>query len=714
MSMEPPSDEFTPLSATLEQAERLQSLSVEILGILNAESTLSVAIGHIVSTVKSSLGFDAVALRLRKDDDYPYFCQEGLRSEFLLDESSLVLRNRDGEICRDERGDSRLDCLCGLVISGKADPTNPATTLGGSFWIGHGERSPGFDGAWEALGASARGSCLAQGFQSMALVPIRANQRTIGLLQIADRKPGRVTLRLVQFFEGICAGVGVALARKQADDRLKLLTVTIDAASDGVYWIDMDGRFIYVNSSGCSMLGYRHDELLAMRISDVNPLVTPQGWVSISQSIKEKKYFTTESVHRRKDGSEFPVEIVSAYVVIDGAEYINGLARDITERRRIQDALLKNEERYRLLFANMTEGFALHEVICDAAGNPTNYRYLDVNPAFERITGIKAEDAIGRTARELFPNMDSARIVLRGKVALTGEPFEQEGYDEMLRRYCRVVVFCPQLGHFATLYEDTTARNMAEQALRAQHAELERFTYAVSHDLKSPLVTIQTFLGYLEQSIQAGDLTGVGKDIDFIRNASNKMCLLLDELLKLSRIGRVMNPPAELSLVAVVNDALSLVAGRFAARRISVEVTSVPIVLRGDPPRLVELFQNLLDNAAKFIGDQPEPRVQIEAEVSNDEIVMVVRDNGIGFEPKHRDRLFGLFDRLDPNAEGTGLGLTLVRRIVQIHGGKIWAESDGPGLGAVFKFTLAGTRRIQDGSECHEQGRASGHPVGGG
>ena len=242
-------------------------------------------------------------------------------------------------------------------------------------------------------------------------------------------------------------------------------------------------------------------------------------------------------------------------------------------------------------------------------------------------------------------------------------------------------------------YEAAQALRHSENELRQRNDELSRFTYSVSHDLKSPLVTIQTFLGYLEQDLLKPDPGAVEKDFGFIRGAAQKMSRLLDELLELSRVGRTMNLLEDVTLKALVEEALALVAGRVAARGARIEVTTEPIIIHGDRVRLVELFQNLFDNAVKFMGNQPSPLVEIAVETSGAEVEIIVQDNGVGIDPRHLGKLFGLFEKLDPKSEGTGIGLALVRRIVEAHGGSIRAESGGLGQGARFRFTLAGTKR---------------------
>ena len=257
---------------------------------------------------------------------------------------------------------------------------------------------------------------------------------------------------------------------------------------------------------------------------------------------------------------------------------------------------------------------------------------------------------------------------------------------------------------------DITERKQQEEALRQSSQELQqrndelmRFTYTASHDLKSPLVTIRAFLGYLEQDTGNQDLEAANKDRQYIYTAVDKMTRLLDELLDLARVGHKMNPPEEVPLQVVVKDALDMVAGGMIQKGVEVVATKEPIILCGDRTRLVAVFQNLLDNAIKFMGDQPNPRVEIGVEKTEEEIVFFVRDNGIGIDPRYQPKVFGLFEKFDPGTKGTGIGLALVQRIVEVHGGKIWVESAGIGQGTTFRFTLAKTQSQPDQPKSNEQ-----------
>jgi signal transduction histidine kinase len=229
----------------------------------------------------------------------------------------------------------------------------------------------------------------------------------------------------------------------------------------------------------------------------------------------------------------------------------------------------------------------------------------------------------------------------------------------------------------------------ANRELEARGAELERFTYVVSHDLKSPLVTIRGFLPHIEREARAGDLGRVESDLSRIRGATDRMAQLLEDLLELSRTGRIGRPHETVPMDEVVREARALVEGRLAARGVRVEVIGPLPAVHGDRRHLVELVQNLLDNAAKFMGDGADPAIRIGAgDAPAGEVGLYVRDNGIGIDPLHHARIFELFHRLDPRVEGTGLGLALARRIVEAHGGRIWVESAGVGHGSTFCFTL--------------------------
>ncbi|MFZ1984247.1 MAG: sensor histidine kinase [Desulfatitalea sp.] len=262
-------------------------------------------------------------------------------------------------------------------------------------------------------------------------------------------------------------------------------------------------------------------------------------------------------------------------------------------------------------------------------------------------------------------------------------------FDRMKDKLKTTLVSRDQLTREVAARELTEASlREREQELERKNAELERFTYTISHDLKSPLVTVKTFAGYLVQDLIQGDSERIEKDLHFIRGAADKMDRLLDELLEMSRIGRMVNAPVAVAFRALVDEALNAVAGSISTTGTTVQVADLALTLHGDRPRLVEIWQNLVENAVKYMGDQPAPCIEIGATPNGPETVFFVRDNGMGIDPRYHAKIFGWFQKLDPKSSGTGLGLALAKRIVELYKGAIRLESQGAGQGTCFYFTL--------------------------
>jgi PAS domain S-box-containing protein len=269
--------------------------------------------------------------------------------------------------------------------------------------------------------------------------------------------------------------------------------------------------------------------------------------------------------------------------------------------------------------------------------------------------------------------------------------------------------------------EDKLARHREEleqlgeartRDLKEANKELESFAYTASHDLKAPLITITGFLGMLARHAQEDDREQMKSDMGRIHKAIEKMNRLLDDLLELSRVGHVAGRLEEVSLTDLAEEAAELLAGPILQRGVRVDISPDLPRVCGERPRLLELLMNLLGNAVKFMGDQAEPRVEIGARRDADGTVYYVRDNGMGVDPRYRDRIFGLFYRLDRSTKGTGIGLALAKRIVELHGGRIWVESGGCHKGSTFCFTLPRQEKPARPQE-QENGRQTGERAAG-
>ncbi|NLS96539.1 MAG: PAS domain S-box protein [Planctomycetaceae bacterium] len=387
-------------------------------------------------------------------------------------------------------------------------------------------------------------------------------------------------------------------------------------------------------------------------------------------------------------------------------------------REHSRAELHRSEERYRSLTDDVLETTAAGICILDSLGH-----VVWVNQAVEEHSGLKRHEIVGGhyvglIEERLKPLVDDPSGWAAEMLAI----FEHEGEigvechvlpgaDRQERWLeCRGQPIHSGLyagGRILHFYDITERKRAAEhrerllKVLETQKAELERFVYTVSHDLKAPLITIQGFAGILQENLARGELGEAQTDLERIERAANRMEKLLEELLDLARIGRENIAEAPVDLAGVIAEALEGLRSEIDRRGAAVTVHATAPAVWGCRTRLVEVFQNLIDNSLKYLGNQLDPAIEIGAEPGENEVVCFVRDNGIGIDSKYVNKIFELFEQLDPHCAGTGIGLTIVKRIVETHGGRIWVESEGAGHGTTFWFTL-GNRRPPEETEVQD------------
>ena len=225
------------------------------------------------------------------------------------------------------------------------------------------------------------------------------------------------------------------------------------------------------------------------------------------------------------------------------------------------------------------------------------------------------------------------------------------------------------------------------EELAGRNTEMERFIYTVSHDLRTPLISVSGLLGFLKQDAENGDLEQMNADLRIANEAVKNMDQLLSETLELSRVGRVVNPPEDVPFGKIVEDALKQTSEKIRSSGCKVSVSENLPVVHVDQMRITEVLVNLIENSLKYMGLQANPEIEVGQRIDGKGRIFFVRDNGIGIDHSQHDKVFELFYKVDKKSEGTGVGLAIVKRIIEVHGGRIWIESE-LGKGCTICFTL--------------------------
>ena len=487
------------------------------------------------------------------------------------------------------------------------------------------------------------------------------------------------------------------VTRETADSFRLLVEGVRDYA---IFMLDGAGRVLTWNTGAERMKGYRAEEIIGQHFSCFYPAEAIEAGKParlLALAARDGRV-EDEGWRVRRDGSRFWADvIITALRDADGS--VLGFAkvtRDMTERRRADQALHESEERFRLLVESVKD-YAIF--VLDPAGRVASW-----NAGAEAIKGYAAEEILGQHFSVFYTPEDvaSGKPQQHLDAAAREGRAEDEGWrvrKDGNRFWADAIITAIRdpagtLIAYGKVTRDLTVRRRIEEQLAQSNSELERFSYSVSHDLRAPLRAINGYAqAVLEDYAAALDAEGQ-RFLGIIRDSAKRGGELIDALLNFSRLGRqpLSVEPVDLTeLARVIVDELRRSAG---VEGMDVIVDPLPPT-SGDRTLLRQVLVNLIGNAFKFTRGRPHPQVEIGARREGQAVVYFVRDNGVGFDMRYADKLFGVFQRLHraDEFEGTGVGLALTQRIVQRHGGRIWADGKVDG-GATFFFTLPVERPV--------------------
>ncbi len=496
--------------------------------------------------------------------------------------------------------------------------------------------------------------------------------------------------------------VRISKALKESERQLNSI---LDNLPGMVYRCKNDPHYTmeYVSIGTAKLTGYTPEQIENNKEKSFGEIMHPEDrkriWEEIQGNIYSRK--TVPLIYRivtSNNSIKWVLDQVKGVFSNDGdLLFLEGFINDITEEKNSQEALVFQS--------------TLMKSIIDNIPFPVFYknmqgRYIGCNREFCEYLGLSEDDINGKTVFDLFSKEQAEVFYEKDKAlfnSLSTQVYETEinykNGKKIDALFFKSVFFDSEKNPqgIVGVYLDITDRVKAERTVNEQmkelsriNSELERFTYTVSHDLRSPLVTIQGFLGLIKESAEKGDIVQMEEDMSRIEKATEKMHYLLEDLLQLSRIGRTIGDFAKFPMGKLVNEICAVLDGRIKNSNAKIDIEPNMPDVYGDRSRLGEVWQNLIENAVKFYGKN-NPEIYIGSFIDDkNRQLFFIQDNGVGIEKQFHDKVFGLFNKLDPKTEGTGVGLSIVKRIIEIHEGEIWCESEGLGKGSRFVFCLGG------------------------
>lgn len=712
------------------QARAYREMSREVLQVLNEPIDLSASLQRVIDILIQRTEFDAVGIRLQAGDDFPYFAHRGFHQNFLLTENSVLGRSPNGDICRDETGNIALECTCGLVLSGKTDPNSPLFTAGGSFWTNDSAQLLNLP-ASEDPRLHPRNQCIHHNYNSFALVPIRTNEKIIGLIHCSDERKDCFTLNSIELLEGIASHIGAALMRKQAEEDLqaerKRLADIIEFLPDATFAIDTKGHVILWNNAMESMTGVSAAQILGKgdhaysipfygepRPQLIDSLFKEDQDISTLYPfiIYEGDTLVTEVFCKALNGNKGGWVFAKASPLRDHTGTIIGAIesiRDITDNKNTEEKLRKSVSRFEALFNATSDAVFLI--------NPDGM-ILDMNENAARRRNLDRSTMLGQNLFDFLPA--EAAVVRRTAVDIMVSEKNLVQYDEArYENHYRIRLFpimddqgkVVQIASFSrniteSKQFDEENKRLQAQLLQAQKMEtIGTMAGGIAHDFNNILGGI---IGYTEIARNACPPDSpVLQSLDKVLEAGNRAAALVKQILSFSRQTGIKRVPLKIGFI--VREALKFLRPTLPSTiAIKQHIDTDADTILGDPTQIHQILINLCANAfhaMEHTGGTLEITLK-ECSLSRQDlslqpdvqpgsfVALSISDSGQGIETAILDKIFEPYFTTKGVGKGTGMGLSIVHGIVKSYGGFITCESE-LGKGTAFHVFLPASEQKQ-------------------
>ncbi|MBN1545366.1 MAG: PAS domain S-box protein [Syntrophaceae bacterium] len=732
-SLEPENPEagitFTALDITeRKQVERYQQLTTKILGILNHPGSLSNAIEQIGEQIKSVTGIEAVAIRLKDGDDFPYYYASGFSAAFLATETSLFDQEEGDRVGKGLCDQSRLACMCGKVIGGEVDPSLPFFTVNGTFWTNDVETLLGTFGEQIPL-EGMRYRCLREGYRSLALIPLRAGREVIGLLQLNDLRPQMLSQESIQLFEGIAPSIGIALSRKQAGEELmenqeRLQTAQKIGKIGFWQWNYRDER-IWWSDGLYEIYGLEPEKFTPVRGSYLR-FIHPEDRLMAKNAMKQvfenNQPYDIEYRATRQDGAEILIRSKASLIRDVNGQPLRlvGAVQDMTEQKRAEELQRASEETYRALFNATTAAVAIQNI--------EDFSFVDANRAFLEIYGYSI-DEVKNLKPNQFCSLDEAhrcklceenreRLLREETVQVEVKDRRKDGTSLWMEKTIRKVNI-NGIDRIMVLAQDTTEKKMMQQIMiqTEKIMALGGLAAGMAHEINNPLGIIsqgvQNVVRRTREKIPANlraaeeshlsfdslqtylQKRNVLRSLDAIQEAAARAAGIVENMLEFSHRNENSLLPGDIN--QILEKAIALARIDYDLKK-KYDFRNIDVLTEfGDLPKiscvaseLEQVFLNLLRNSAQSLSEAGprKPVIRVCSRGEADSAVIEIEDNGMGIPPDDQRRIFEPFFTTKKPGEGTGLGLSVSFHIVtQRHHGQMTVESE-PGKWTRFRIRL--------------------------